>query len=102
MWEDSPRAPQHFFDAGVPVLGICYGQQTMMQQLGGNVEGGESGEFGRAFIEVKKGCALFAGLWAEGEKPQVWMCHGEQGKGLSTGFEWGAGGDGKGSGIGKG
>ena len=62
MWEDSPRAPQAFFDAGIPILGICYGQQTMMQQLGGNVEGGESGEFGRAFIEVKKECALFDGL----------------------------------------
>src|SRR3546814_3543328 len=53
MWEDSPRAPQHFFDAGVPVLGICYGQQTMMQQLGGHVDGGESVEFGRAFIDRK-------------------------------------------------
>ncbi|SEQ98399.1 glutamine-hydrolyzing GMP synthase [Sphingobium sp. YR768] len=87
MWDDSPRAPQHFFDAGVPVLGICYGQQTMMQQLGGNVEGGESGEFGRAFIEVKKDCALFDGLWTTGENHQVWMSHGDKVTQLAPGFE---------------
>ena len=87
MWEDSPRAPQHFFEAGIPILGICYGQQTMMQQLGGNVEGGESGEFGRAFIEVKKGCALFDGLWTEGERHQVWMSHGDKVTSLAPGFE---------------
>ena len=87
MWEDSPRAPQAIFDAGVPVLGICYGQQTMMQQLGGNVEGGESGEFGRAFIEVQKPCALFDGLWSAGEKHQVWMSHGDKVTSLAPGFE---------------
>jgi len=87
MWEDSPRAPQAFFDAGIPILGICYGQQTMMQQMGGNVEGGESGEFGRAFIEVKKRCALFDGLWAEGERHQVWMSHGDKVTQLAPGFE---------------
>ncbi|HEX7783581.1 MAG TPA: glutamine-hydrolyzing GMP synthase [Sphingobium sp.] len=87
MWDDSPRAPQAMFDAGIPILGICYGQQTMMQQLGGNVEGGESGEFGRAFIEVKKSCALFDGLWAEGEKHQVWMSHGDKVTQLAPGFE---------------
>ena len=87
MWENSPRAPQSFFDAGIPILGICYGQQTMMQQMGGNVEGGESGEFGRAFIEIKKRCALFDGLWAEGERHQVWMSHGDKVTQLAPGFE---------------
>ncbi len=87
MWEDSPRAPQSFFNAGIPILGICYGQQTMMQQMGGNVEGGESGEFGRAFIEIKKRCALFDGLWAEGERHQVWMSHGDKVTQLAPGFE---------------
>ena len=87
MWDDSPRAPQHFFDAGIPILGICYGQQTMMQQLGGNVEGGESGEFGRAFIEVTKRCALFDGLWTPGENHQVWMSHGDKVTRLAEGFE---------------
>ncbi|RVT41122.1 glutamine-hydrolyzing GMP synthase [Sphingobium algorifonticola] len=87
MWQDSPRAPQAIFDAGVPVLGICYGQQTMMQQLGGQVEGGESGEFGRAFITVDKDCALFDGLWQPGERHQVWMSHGDKVTQLADGFE---------------
>ncbi len=87
MWDDSPRAPQHFFDAGIPILGICYGQQTMMQQMGGTVEGGESGEFGRAFIEVHKKCALFDGLWQPGERHQVWMSHGDKVTNLAPGFE---------------
>ena len=87
MWDDSPRAPQGIFEAGIPILGICYGQQTMMQQLGGKVEGGESGEFGRAFIEVKKRCALFDGLWTEGERHQVWMSHGDKVTQLAPGFE---------------
>jgi GMP synthase (glutamine-hydrolysing) len=74
----SPRTPQCVFDSGLPILGICYGQQTMMMQLGGHVTGGEGGEFGRAFIEVEKPCALFDGVWPEGEKHQVWMSHGDK------------------------
>src|SRR5215470_17728207 len=50
----SPRAPQEIFDAGVPVLGICYGEQAMAEQLGGQVEGGHHREFGRAEIEVTR------------------------------------------------
>src|SRR3546814_18117281 len=76
--QDSPRAPQHFFEAGIPILGICYGQQVMMAQLGGQVEGGASGEFGRAFIEIAESCALFDGLWKEDEGHQVWMSHVDQ------------------------
>jgi len=87
MWEDSPRAPQHFFDAGVPILGICYGQQTMMEQLGGKVEGGEGGEFGRAFIDITGECSLFDGLWHVGDKHQVWMSHGDKVTRLADGFE---------------
>ena len=49
----SPRAPQAIFEAGVPVLGICYGEQTMAAQLGGTVEGGHHREFGRAEVEVE-------------------------------------------------
>src|SRR5881392_1767012 len=58
-WEDSPRAPQHFFSRNLPVLGICYGQQAMAQQLGGQVAPGEAREFGRAFIEIIDQSALF-------------------------------------------
>lgn len=86
-WADSPRAPQHFFDTGIPILGICYGQQTMMEQLGGKVEGGEGGEFGRAFIDITGECSLFDGLWAPGEKHQVWMSHGDKVTSLADGFE---------------
>ena len=82
----SPRAPQIVFDSGVPVLGICYGQQTMMAQLGGDVQLGDSGEFGHAFIEVKDSCGLFNGLWTEGETHQVWMSHGDKVTSLAPGF----------------
>jgi GMP synthase (glutamine-hydrolysing) len=83
----SPRAPQRFFEAGVPVLGICYGQQTMCQQLGGSVTPShDSREFGRAFIEIKDRSALFDGLWKEGEHHQVWMSHGDKVDALPPGF----------------
>ncbi|NNM76555.1 glutamine-hydrolyzing GMP synthase [Sphingomonas sp. ID1715] len=86
MWEDSPRAPQHIFDAGLPILGICYGQQTMSHQLGGMVAPSDSREFGRAYIEVSGRSALFDGLWSEGEKHQVWMSHGDRVERLPEGF----------------
>ena len=85
--ENSPRAPQVIFDAGVPVLGICYGQQTMCAQLGGRIEGGLHREFGRAFLEVQKGSPLFDGIWAEGTRHQVWMSHGDRVTALPKGFE---------------
>ena len=84
---DSPRAPQSFFGAGVPILGICYGQQTMCAQLGGNVcQSGDGGEFGRAYLEVTGDCALFDGLWQRGERHQVWMSHGDKVDALPPGF----------------
>ncbi|HEX4694885.1 glutamine-hydrolyzing GMP synthase [Sphingomonas sp.] len=84
--EDSPRIPQAVLDSGLPVMGICYGQQVMMHQLGGTVELGDSGEFGRAFIEIDDGCELFDGLWAEDERHQVWMSHGDKVTALAPGF----------------
>lgn len=85
--ENSPRVPQHFFEAGIPILGICYGQQVMSAQLGGNViVSGDGGEFGSAFVEVKSPCALFDGLWAEGERHQVWMSHGDKVDAIPPGF----------------
>ncbi|KTT74719.1 glutamine-hydrolyzing GMP synthase [Sphingomonas endophytica] len=83
---NSPRAPQAIFEAGIPVLGICYGQQVMNTQLGGRVEKGMSGEFGLAFVEVDQTCALFDGLWQSGEKHQVWMSHGDHVAALAPGF----------------
>jgi len=83
---DSPRAPGVIFESGVPILGICYGQQVMTEQLGGKVELGESGEFGRAFIEISEECVLFDGLWKTGEKHQVWMSHGDRVSRFASGF----------------
>ena len=82
----SPRAPETVFTMGVPVLGICYGQQTMCAQLGGQVEGSDHREFGRAFVEVKQDCALFHGVWQLGGREQVWMSHGDRVTALPPGF----------------
>ena len=60
---EAPRAPELVFRLGVPVLGICYGMQTMCAQLGGRVTLSEHQEFGRAFIDILDECALFDGLW---------------------------------------
>jgi GMP synthase (glutamine-hydrolysing) len=87
MWDDSPRAPQHFFEAGIPIMAICYGQQTMAHQLGGTVAPSDSREFGRAFIEVIDRSALFDGLWQVGETHQVWMSHGDRVEALPEGFK---------------
>ena len=86
--DGSPRAPDIILQSGLPILGICYGQQTMTQQLGGMVEGGgeNGGEFGRAFIEITDRCRLFDGLWKEGEAHQVWMSHGDKVTALAPGF----------------
>jgi GMP synthase (glutamine-hydrolysing) len=83
----SPRAPDAIFEAGIPVLGICYGQQTMCAQLGGTVEAGHHREFGRAFLDVKQDCALFKGAWAAGTRHQVWMSHGDRVTDIPPGFK---------------
>jgi GMP synthase (glutamine-hydrolysing) len=83
---DSPRAPAEVFEAGVPVLGICYGQMTMCQQLGGHVECSDHREFGRAFLHVSEPCALFRGTWSPGAREQVWMSHGDRVTRLPKGF----------------
>ncbi len=71
---------------GVPVLGICYGQQAMCAQLGGKVAASDHREFGRAFIEITGECALLADLWPKGSKEQVWMSHGDRVEALPPGF----------------
>lgn len=83
---DSPRAPQAIFDAGVPVLGICYGEQTMATQLGGMVEAGHHREFGRADITALEHSALFDGVWKQGASYTVWMSHGDRVTKLPDGF----------------
>jgi GMP synthase (glutamine-hydrolysing) len=84
--KDAPLAPPAIYKAGVPVLGICYGEQAMAQQLGGEVEGGHHREFGRAEVEVTAESALFDGVWRQGERYPVWMSHGDRVTRLPAGF----------------
>jgi GMP synthase (glutamine-hydrolysing) len=82
----SPRAPEAVFKSGLPILSICYGQQTTAVQLGGVVEGGHAAEFGRADIEIKAASALFDGVWTVGGSYPVWMSHGDRVTKLPAGF----------------
>ncbi len=84
--DGSPRAPEAIFEAGIPILSICYGQQTTAVQLGGVVEGGHAAEFGRADIVVKDHSALFDELWQVGGRYPVWMSHGDRVTKLPDGF----------------
>jgi GMP synthase (glutamine-hydrolysing) len=83
----APLAPQAIYQAGVPVLGICYGEQAMAAQLGGKVEGGHHREFGRAEVEVVTDSPLLEGVWRKGEKYPVWMSHGDRVTVLPPGFQ---------------
>jgi GMP synthase (glutamine-hydrolysing) len=84
--EGAPRAPQAVFDAGVPVLGICYGEMAMAEQLGGKVEGGHTREFGRSDIRIEKESPLLAGLGNIGDTEPVWMNHGDKIVAMPPGF----------------
>jgi GMP synthase (glutamine-hydrolysing) len=84
--KDAPLAPMSIYRAGVPVLGICYGEQAMAYQLGGTVEGGHHREFGRAEVEVTQDTALLDGVWRKGERYPVWMSHGDRVTKLPAGF----------------
>ena len=85
-WKDAPLADPSIFDSGLPVLGICYGQQVMMHQLGGRVESGTSREFGRAFIELMQADPILEGLFEGGNPEQVWMSHGDHVADMAPGF----------------
>jgi GMP synthase (glutamine-hydrolysing) len=85
--EGSPRAPEIAFASGLPILAICYGQQTLSVQLGGTVEGGHAREFGRADVKILKNSPLFDGFWEVGKKYPVWMSHGDRVTQAPEGFE---------------
>ena len=83
----SPQVPAGIVRDGTPVFGICYGQQTMAHQLGGEVEGGHHAEFGRAEIEILADSPLYRGIWHVGHSYPVWMSHGDRVTKLPDGFE---------------
>ena len=90
--ESTDRAPKAVFESGVPVLGICYGMQTMAQQLGGKVEAGKVREFGFAEIRARGHTKLFDGIedfsTPEGHGMlKVWMSHGDKVTAMPPGFE---------------
>jgi GMP synthase (glutamine-hydrolysing) len=84
--QGAPLPPRSVYEAGIPVLGICYGEQAMAAQLGGKVEGGHHREFGRAEVLVTEDSALLEGTWRKGERYPVWMSHGDRVTRLPEGF----------------
>ena len=85
---DSPRAPKELFGMGIPLLGICYGQQVMMHQLGGKVETGHgTAEFGRAYVSQNSNQLNILEGWFESGDEQVWMSHGDHVSEIADGFK---------------
>jgi len=82
----APLAAPEIFALGLPILGICYGEQLLCHQLGGAVEAHAQREFGRATVEITDDCALFHGVWPKGGREQVWMSHGDRVTRLPPGF----------------
>lgn len=88
VYEDgAPQAPTFIYDMGIPLLGICYGQQLMVHQQGGVVESGTTREFGRAYVDVIDTNPLLDGVWHKGAHEQVWMSHGDRVAKLPGGFK---------------
>ena len=84
--KNAPNVPSFIFEAELPILGICYGQQVMCQQLGGKVEGSDHREFGRAALDIVDDCEMFHGVWSKDKQEQVWMSHGDRVVQLPKGF----------------
>ncbi len=82
----SPKINPAVFAMGLPIFGICYGEQLICDQLGGSVVAGDTREFGRAEIEIMADSALFTGVWTKGSAYQVWMSHGDKINALPEGF----------------
>jgi len=84
--DDAPVSDPGLFELGIPVLGICYGAQLMMQQLGGRVEKAETREFGKAELNIIYTGGIFAGMETSPTKYQVWMSHGDRIEVAAPGF----------------
>jgi GMP synthase (glutamine-hydrolysing) len=86
-WEGAPAADPLVFELGLPVLGICYGEQTMCSQLGGSVISADEQEFGRADIEIVVDSPLFDEIGGPGHIEPVWMSHGDKINEIPEGFK---------------
>ncbi|NRA33104.1 MAG: glutamine-hydrolyzing GMP synthase [Polyangiaceae bacterium] len=84
--DDSPKSDPQVFEMGIPVLGICYGEQLMAHQLGGTVEPSDEREYGAATLTIDKASGLL-GRFKDGEETLVWMSHGDKLTGLPKGFK---------------
>ena len=84
--DEAPRPDKGIYGLGIPLLGICYGQQAMCAAMGGAVESADRREFGRAFLDIVEPCTLFDGIWPVGAREQVWMSHGDAVAALPDGF----------------
>ena len=84
--DEAPRPDEGIYGLGIPLLGICYGQQAMCAAMGGAVESADRREFGRAFLDIVEPCALFDGIWPVGAREQVWMSHGDAVAAVPDGF----------------
>ncbi len=84
--EDAPRCDPGIFDLGIPILGICYGAQLMMTELGGRVEKADKREFGKAELSISYPAGLFAGMDSALGRYQVWMSHGDRIEEAAPGF----------------
>ena len=89
VFEDgAPQPPEQVFELGVPILGICYGQQVIMHMMGGKVERGQrTAEFGRAYVTPSEGVLPLLEGWFEQGKEQVWMSHGDHVSAIAPGFK---------------
>ena len=85
--DDSPKAATEIFSMGIPILGICYGMQTMAEQLGGHVQSSAHREFGYAEVSIETSNRLFQGIEVNQDCLQVWMSHGDRVEALPEGFE---------------
>jgi GMP synthase (glutamine-hydrolysing) len=84
--DGAPFADPGIYDMGLPILGICYGQQLLVKQLGGVVQGSDHREFGRATVDILEDCTLFHGVWPVGSRETVWMSHGDRVTAPPSGF----------------
>ncbi len=85
--DNAPRVPEVVFETGLPIFGICYGQQVLCDQLGGVVEPHDHREFGKAMVKVSEECNLLDDTWDVGTSNPVWMSHGDRVTHLPPGFK---------------